>query len=76
MTPRLAALFMRVAELCDAGLQANYCTEELLFNEFTLSVTRTSWCMNAHGSMIQVMSLLLVRSLTLFIATDYLILLI
>jgi hypothetical protein len=28
MTPRLAALVKRVAELCDAGLEACHCAEE------------------------------------------------
>jgi hypothetical protein len=48
--------------------------KNLLFGGFTLSVVGTSWCMNARGSTIQVASLLLVRSLTLFIAVDELIL--
>jgi hypothetical protein len=46
------------------------------FGGFALSVTGTSWHMNACGSPIQAMSLLLVRSLALFIVANNLILLI
>jgi hypothetical protein len=50
--------------------------KNLLSGEFTFSVTRTSWRMNARSSTIQAVSMLLVRSLTLFIAVDDLILLV
>jgi hypothetical protein len=50
--------------------------KNLLFSKFALLVTGTSWPMSTHGSMIQDGSLLLVRSLALFIAIDDLILLI
>jgi hypothetical protein len=48
--------------------------KNFLFGGFTVSVIGTSWRMNARGSMIQNTSLLLVRSLTLFIVANDLIL--
>jgi hypothetical protein len=44
MTPRLAALVKRVAELREARLKACHCAEE-----FTLSIVERSWQSNARG---------------------------
>jgi hypothetical protein len=44
MTPRLAALVKRVAELCEAGLKVCHCVEE-----FTPLAVGRSWLSNARG---------------------------
>jgi hypothetical protein len=76
MTPRLAALVKRWLNSVTSIFGHATTPKSLLFSKFALLVDGTSRHMNARGSTIQVASLLTVRSLTLFIAADDLILLI
>jgi hypothetical protein len=62
MTPHLAALVRRVAELYDVGLRACHCTEEFTLQWIALLTAGRSWCMSALDLSIQAAILLIVRS--------------
>jgi hypothetical protein len=70
MTSRLTTLTKWVAELHDTGLQECHCVKEFTHWWIHPLDYREKWHLNARGSTIQVVSLLLVRSLTLFIVVD------